>query len=777
MADTKDQINELEEKLSSLISKQNNISNEIRELRDEFNSLKNFYKSAPTGSSQTEEHVYETAETKQAVEKQETVSTPEPPPAFEKLPETEFNINKSNLEKFIGENLINKIGIVITIIGVAIGAKYSIEHQLISPLVRIVLGYLTGLGLLGVGIKLKEKYVNYSAVLVSGAIAILYFITYAGYSFYDLFPQAFAFALMSVFTVFAVIAAIHYNRQVIAHIGLVGAYAVPFLLSDGSGRVAVLFSYMAIINIGILIIAYKKYWKSLYYSSFALTWIIYLMWYWVSYKPESQLSLALAFLSVFYAIFYVVFLVYKLIRKEKFAAIDILPLLVNTFLFYGIGYSIIQSDATGDELLGLFTLVNAIIHFAVGVVIYKQKLADKNLLYFIIALVFVFITIAIPVQLDGHWVTLLWLVQAFILFMFGRIKQVSIFEKIAYFLMLFAFFSLIHDWSINYDRYSALDTPVFNVQFLTSVLFIAAFASIVYVLYTSKYPPAFTPRKELATIIHFVVPAILLIALYFSMRLEIAHYYDLLWRSSKIEVEIPYSMSHFNMDLNKFKQIWTINYSLLFVSVLTLFNIIKLKNRKFGVCTIVLSVIFLFGFLTTGLYALSGLRDSYLNPNDYYSITISNIIVRYICLALVGLTLYSLYKQLNQAYLQPVSNTIRITFDYLFHVTLLWIFCSELISWLDITGVSQTYGVGLSILWVVYALMLIVLGIWKKKKHLRIGAIILVGVTLIKLFFYDLKNFDTISKTIVLIVLGILLLTISFLYNKYKYLITDENKN
>jgi len=64
----------------------------------------------------------------------------------------------SNLEKFIGENLLNKIGILITIIGVAIGTKYAIDHQLISPLTRIVLAYLVGLGLLGVAFKLRSKY-------------------------------------------------------------------------------------------------------------------------------------------------------------------------------------------------------------------------------------------------------------------------------------------------------------------------------------------------------------------------------------------------------------------------------------------------------------------------------------------------------------------------------------------------------------------------------------------------------------------------------------------
>jgi uncharacterized membrane protein len=65
---------------------------------------------------------------------------------------------KSNLEKFIDENLMNKIGVINTVIGVAMGAKYSIENNLISPLTRIVLGYLSGVILLRIGMKLKPNY-------------------------------------------------------------------------------------------------------------------------------------------------------------------------------------------------------------------------------------------------------------------------------------------------------------------------------------------------------------------------------------------------------------------------------------------------------------------------------------------------------------------------------------------------------------------------------------------------------------------------------------------
>ncbi|RZL57792.1 MAG: DUF2339 domain-containing protein, partial [Pedobacter sp.] len=86
------------------------------------------------------------------------------------------------------------------------------------------------------------------------------------------------------------------------------------------------------------------------------------------------------------------------------------------------------------------------------------------------------------------------------------------------------------------------------------------------------------------------------------------------------------------------------------------------------------------------------------------------------------------------------------------------------------------YKLGLSILWGIYSLFLISMGLAKNKKHLRIGAMVLFGITLIKLFIYDIAYLSTISKTIVFVSLGILLLIISFLYNKYKHLIIDDAK-
>ena len=788
MADNQDRINKLLEKLETLSVKQQVFSIEIEELKEEIHKLKTseIKEVKVTEEIKPEDVILETSSEikkeeilldKESVEVKTSIDSNKD--TFQKKstsPKT-----KNDLEKFIGENLINKIGIVITVIGVAIGAKYSIEHDLVSPLTRVILGYLMGLGLLVFGIKLKKKYTDYSAVLVSGAMTILYFITFSAYSFYELIPQTFTFTLMVLFTIFTVIAALNYNRQVIAHIGLVGAYAVPFLLSEDSGRIDILFSYMAIINIGILVIAFKKYWKPLYYSAFILTWVIYFLWFFPEYEIDKHFSLAFTFLILFFAIFYMTFLAYKLLQKEKYKKDDILLVLTNSFIFYGIGYSLLANHQIGEQLLGLFTLCNAIIHFAVSIIIYRKKLANKNLFFLISGLVLVFLTIAIPVQLDGNWVTLLWAGEAALLFWIGKTKNVPVYEKLSYPLMILAFFSIFHDWATVYNSYYPENpetriTALFNINFLSSILFIAAFTFINFINQHKKYLSPVTNKKGFLKLISYIIPAILLIVLYYTFKVEIETYWQQLYKDSSIAInpkEGGYRNYYHNNDYLKYQTIWIINYTLLFLTILTLVNFKKIKNQQLGIVNLILNSIAVLVFLTIGLYTLSELRESYLEQHlsNYYQRGVLNIGIRYISFAFVSALLVATYLYIRQKSMEINS---KIAFNFLLHICILWIASSELINWMDIAESKQSYKLGLSILWGVYSSLLIAFGIWKNKKYLRIGAIALFAVTLIKLFFYDISHLNTIAKTIVFVSLGILLLIISFLYNKYKHTISDE---
>ncbi|NTE00559.1 DUF2339 domain-containing protein [Agrobacterium tumefaciens] len=691
------------------------------------------------------------------------------------------NLVKSDFEKFIGENLISKIGILILIIGVAIGAKYAIEHEMISPLTRIVLGYAVGAGLMAFAIKLKAKYENFSAVLVSGAIAIMYFITYAAYDFYSLIPQALAFALMVVFTSFTVVAAIKYDKQVIAHIGLVGAYAVPFLLSNGSGNVGVLFTYMAIINIGILILSFKKYWKPLFYTSFALTWIIFISWR-INLSIEANFFyLSLLFSALFFATFYLTNLAYKVSKKEVFGLSDVAIILLNAFIYYGVGYFILSENKNSAELLGLFTLANAVIHFVVSVIIYKKKLADRNLFYLILAVVITFITMAIPVQLDGGWVTIFWTVEAAVLFYLGRVKLIAIYEKLSFPLIILAFFSLMQDWSVQTNHYTTNATimPIFNVGFLTAVIFIACFTWIYFIGKKSIEKPA--EWMWMRQILTYFIPSVLLLVTYLTFSIEISKHFSNLSELTKINTtptaNKEYANYLYNYNYDTLRTAWTYIYTLFFVSLLTFVNIKKFRNGELAIANLIINLITIVAFLIHGLYQLSELRDAYLfNESKYFNISSFNIGIRYLSIAFFGLLIFQCYKLMKSGLLK---SDLKIMFDYLLYTSLLWIISSELINLLSLSGLTDSYKLGLSIVWGIYSLLLIGMGIAKNKKHLRIAAMVLFGITLVKLFVYDIAYLSTISKTIVFVSLGVLLLIISFLYNKYKHLIIDdvEEKN
>ncbi|MDX2445106.1 MAG: DUF2339 domain-containing protein, partial [Bacteroidales bacterium] len=187
-----------------------------------------------------------------------------------------------------------------------------------------------------------------------------------------------------------------------------------------------------------------------------------------------------------------------------------------------------------------------------------------------------------------------------------------------------------------------------------------------------------------------------------------------------------------------------------------------------------LSIILL--FLGGGLYLLNGLRESYLDPQSSSQFKLSFfylMLIRYVSYGFFALLFYSVYFYVIR---DNFKADIQNTFEVILSLSIVWVCSSELINGMDLSGSTQPYKLGLSILWGILSLLLIVYGIWKRKKYIRITAIALFGITLFKLFLYDIAHLETIPKTIVFVSLGSLLLVISFLYNKYKHFIFEESK-
>jgi uncharacterized membrane protein len=334
-------------------------------------------------------------------------------------------IQKFSLENFIGLRLINFIGIIVLFIGLSIGVKYAIDRELISEVMRITLAYLAGVALYLVSLRLRKKYLVFSAVLFSGGMASLYFTTYAAYVYYGIFTFPIAFVMMMALTVYTVYEAIRYNRQEIALLGLIGAYGIPFLVSKNADRADLFFLYISLINLGVIYLSVKKLWKTVGVVAQIITWVLFIGWAVMRYDPRFKL-VATSFMVLFFLAFLFVVASYKLIQKKSLHINDAYQLILNNVALYvavlfQFGFS---AKGTNSDLAIITLIVSGIVSLQSILFYYywKEELYANRLLASLALSLFVMF---IAFNWDGFTVTFLWLLTAVIVFAWGfRMRSV-----------------------------------------------------------------------------------------------------------------------------------------------------------------------------------------------------------------------------------------------------------------------------------------------------------------------------------------------------------------
>src|SRR6266576_3684853 len=196
-----------------------------------------------------------------------SVAPPEPPPPpTAKPPAPEPSRPAINWEQFMGAKLFAWIGGLALFLGVAFFVKYSFEHNLIPPELRVVIGFVVGLALVvgGLALKRKENAVTAQTLCATG-ILILYAVTFACRSFYHFafFGLIPTFILMTLITAVAFLLAVRLNAIAVAVLGMAGGFLTPILLSTGQDNPFGLFGYIALLDIGLLMVARKKEWSAL----------------------------------------------------------------------------------------------------------------------------------------------------------------------------------------------------------------------------------------------------------------------------------------------------------------------------------------------------------------------------------------------------------------------------------------------------------------------------------------------------------------------------------
>jgi uncharacterized membrane protein len=185
----------------------------------------------------------------------------------------------STLESQVGLTIVNRIGAITLVLGVAFFFKWAVDNNWIGPLGRVALGLIAGFVtlLLGEFIWRKSQQV-FAQGITAGGIAILFLAIYAAFDFYHLLPQMLAFLMMAAATVLAAALALRYGSFAIAALGWAAGYATPLLLSSGEDHPWFLFSYLLLLNVAATELAARHKWRGLEIVSFVATAFIYGGW-------------------------------------------------------------------------------------------------------------------------------------------------------------------------------------------------------------------------------------------------------------------------------------------------------------------------------------------------------------------------------------------------------------------------------------------------------------------------------------------------------------------
>jgi uncharacterized membrane protein len=179
----------------------------------------------------------------------------------------------------MGVKLFAWLGGLALFLGVVFFVKYSFEHNLITPQMRIAIGALTGFGLIAGGLLVpRPRFTVTAHTLCATGVVILYGVTYAASAFYHFVHLTPAFAIMAAITAAAFLLAVRLKAQVVAILGLLGGFLTPLLLSTGQNHPIFLFSYLAFLDVGLIAVAFRRRWLYLVTLAAIATAVMQLGW-------------------------------------------------------------------------------------------------------------------------------------------------------------------------------------------------------------------------------------------------------------------------------------------------------------------------------------------------------------------------------------------------------------------------------------------------------------------------------------------------------------------
>lgn len=675
-------------------------------------------------------------ETPETIEEPVEEEQEEPAMAMEEEEDIEeYATSETNFEKYIGENLFGKIGILIFIIGIGFFVKYAIDQNWINETARTLMGYAVGAGMLVLAERLHKRYHTFSSLLAGGAFGIYYLITAIAFHYYALFSHTIAFVILCVTTIFMSAVSVLYDRKELAVTALVGGFIAPFIISTDSSSIISLQIYITILNIGMFCLAMYKKWAILPMVSFAFTYIILWGTTALGSFSDSEAVTTYPTLFAFATLFYVIFLLpVVFILRTQYGENTRLGLLgiitANSFMYLIYGDFLLQHFEASSDTTAYLAFFIAAVNLAIHLYLRFRVEGQDTLRNLMLGLAVTFASMGIPILFSAANVLMVWAAESVLLLWLFTKEKNRIYELASAVLLLLTLGALAYYRTTDTFIHDTGDSLFFNGAF-----FVTTFVSIAYYVVAvimqfnkelfsdTKRLIAYTPCNAIAYALGFSI-------LFLAFR-DNFHF-------------------HLEQPISEYASLLTANIMLL-GGALILRKRFEISENKLAY---EISL-----YLAGILFAMT--VWNYTDPEG--------LLLRWL-MALVTIA-YMAYCMRGQ--LLVTSNQRNLHIEYSIISTLMWLTLTRL---LLITFNEVNFSTAFSLSLGIAAFVLMCIGMRYHSKEIRIVSLAEFGIVIGKLILNDVWAMPALGKIIVFISLGALLLILSFLYQKLKDALFNEEE-
>ena len=675
-------------------------------------------------------------ETPETIEEPVEEEQEEPAMAMEEEEEIEeYTTSETNFEKYIGENLFGKIGILIFIIGIGFFVKYAIDQNWINETARTLMGYAVGAGMLVLAERLHKRYHTFSSLLAGGAFGIYYLITAIAFHYYGLFSHTMAFVILCVTTIFMSAVSVLYDRKELAVTALVGGFIAPFIISTDSSSIISLQIYITILNIGMFCLAMYKKWAILPMVSFAFTYIILWGTTALGSFSDSEAVTTYPTLFAFATLFYIIFLLpVVFILRTQYGENTRLGLLgiitANSFMYLIYGDFLLQHFEASSDTTAYLAFFIAAVNLAIHLYLRFRIEGQDTLRNLMLGLAVTFASMGVPILFSAANVLMVWAAESVLLLWLFTKEKNRIYELASAVLLLLTLGALAYYRTTDTFIHDTGDSLFFNGAF-----FVTTFVSIAYYVVAvimqfnkelfsdTKRLIAYTPCNAIAYALGFSI-------LFLAFR-DNYHF-------------------HLEQPISEYASLLTANIMLL-GGALILRKRFEISENKLAYEISLYLAGILFAMTVWNYTAPEGLLLRWL-------------------MALVTIA-YMAYCMRGQ--LLVTSNQRNLHTEYSIISTLMWLTLTRL---LLITFNEVNFSTAFSLSLGIAAFILMCIGMRYHSKEIRIVSLAEFGIVIGKLILNDVWAMPALGKIIVFISLGALLLILSFLYQKLKDALFNEEE-